>query len=259
MSHLAINTAVSTFFHRRLSTLTIFLTRLNPGDSLTTLTNYIPSSRLTSGIFFRHSVATPLSSLLLNLELLQSHLEKLPVANFPTHLLQQSLSQAHYLHDLVKSSSTTRQAKRYYFPVKLALEAVILRLHRPWCRQHLHAHLHLPADLTLRGHSFYLQEALSCLIVNAFEAYQSRQSQTVALTVYRRGQQLIIHINDTGQGMNWWTQRRHFVEGFSTKKRNSGMGLALVKEVIEKQYLGKLIVYSSPGNGTSLTILLPIR
>jgi signal transduction histidine kinase len=54
-------------------------------------------------------------------------------------------------------------------------------------------------------------------------------------------------------------QQAVFEPGFSTKKRGWGLGLALVKRIIEEHHNGKVFVAESKlGQGTTFRITLPV-
>jgi len=64
-------------------------------------------------------------------------------------------------------------------------------------------------------------------------------------------------ISDQGSGMDQATMGRIFEPFFSTKKRGTGVGLAIVKQIIE-QHGGKISVESEAGQGSRFTIDLPL-
>jgi len=70
---------------------------------------------------------------------------------------------------------------------------------------------------------------------------------------------VLIDISDNGKGMSKKEQRKVFSPGFSTKKYGWGMGLTLVKRIVEEYHNGKIfILHSAPNQGTIFRIELPL-
>lgn len=68
-----------------------------------------------------------------------------------------------------------------------------------------------------------------------------------------------IEVKDTGKGIPRKNFKTVFNPGFTTKKRGWGLGLTLVKRIIEEYHGGKIFVkQSEPGKGTTFRIELPI-
>ncbi len=68
---------------------------------------------------------------------------------------------------------------------------------------------------------------------------------------------VIIDISDTGKGIPKNLLGQIFQPGFTTKKRGWGLGLTLVKRIIENYHQGKIFIKSSEVNtGTTFRILL---
>ncbi len=68
---------------------------------------------------------------------------------------------------------------------------------------------------------------------------------------------VIIDISDTGKGIPKSVIAQIFQPGFTTKKRGWGLGLTLVKRIIENYHQGKIFIKSSEaGSGTTIRILL---
>ena len=67
-----------------------------------------------------------------------------------------------------------------------------------------------------------------------------------------------VEVTDTGKGIAKKNFRNVFRAGFTTKKRGWGLGLTLVKRIIEDYHRGKIYVkWSEPGVGTTFRIEIP--
>ena len=71
------------------------------------------------------------------------------------------------------------------------------------------------------------------------------------------GNILKIQIADTGKGIAKKNYKRIFEPGFTTKKRGWGLGLSLVKRIIEDYHGGRVKVLSSElGKGSTIQLQL---
>ena len=79
------------------------------------------------------------------------------------------------------------------------------------------------------------------------------------ITVTSTTQQALILVRDTGKGIPRKNFKDVFNPGFTTKKRGWGLGLTLVKRIIEEYHGGRIYVKDSElGKGTTFAIELPI-
>ena len=67
-----------------------------------------------------------------------------------------------------------------------------------------------------------------------------------------------IEVEDTGQGIEPEQFDKIFDLFISTKPEGTGVGLAIVKQIIEG-HGGRVNVESNPGQGTKFSILLPAK
>ncbi len=111
--------------------------------------------------------------------------------------------------------------------------------------------------LTLQGNKDALLGALGNLCMNALQACERDPVIRIAIAPTRRGL-LSISLRDNGRGMDRETRRHIFEPFFSTKTDGTGLGLAVVKAVIES-HQGRIAVYSRPGRGCRFRIFLPCR
>lgn len=100
-----------------------------------------------------------------------------------------------------------------------------------------------------------LRQAMLNLIRNAREAMQQGGSLTVS--VARRGANVEICVDDTGPGIPDDVRQSIFDPFFTTKQRGTGLGLAVTREIIEA-HRGTITCESRKGGGTRFRIALPI-
>ena len=80
-----------------------------------------------------------------------------------------------------------------------------------------------------------------------------------SITVEKIKGKLIIDLKDSGKGISKKNFKKVFKPGFTSKKRGWGLGLSLVRRIIEDYHYGKIYVKSSEiGNGTVFRIEMPI-
>ena len=94
---------------------------------------------------------------------------------------------------------------------------------------------------------------LENLLRNAVDAMEGKGEINVNVMNSEKG--VTIDISDTGKGISRQDIRSVFSPGFTTKKRGWGLGLSLVKRIIEEYHGGKISVLKSEvGAGTTFRI-----
>lgn len=94
------------------------------------------------------------------------------------------------------------------------------------------------------------------LTKNAVDAMDG--SGKIEITTGREKDKIYIEVKDTGKGIQRKNFKNVFNPGFTTKKRGWGLGLTLVKRIIEEYHGGKIYVKESEmGKGTTFRIELP--
>jgi len=109
---------------------------------------------------------------------------------------------------------------------------------------------------SVHGDSRRLKEALLNLVANAIEATPS--GGTVALRLRNGGGAAVLEIRDTGRGIAADDLERIGTPFFTTRSNGTGLGVVLAQGVIQ-QHGGTLRYTSSPGQGTTATITLPVK
>ena len=112
-------------------------------------------------------------------------------------------------------------------------------------------------EVELQGNKDALLGALANLCMNALQACE-RDAQIEIDTAVTIHGLLSISVRDNGCGMDRETRAHIFDPFFSTKTDGTGLGLAVVKAVVES-HQGRIAVFSRPGRGCRFRIFLPCR
>ncbi len=116
--------------------------------------------------------------------------------------------------------------------------------------------LHAPPDLPdIAADENQLRQALLNLLRNAKEAMPGGGKIRVAVDVPRPGR-LAISVSDTGGGIAPENVARLFEPFFSTKAKGTGLGLALVQQILN-EHGGRVEVDSRPDRGTTFVLDFP--
>lgn len=102
------------------------------------------------------------------------------------------------------------------------------------------------------------QWVIENLYKNAIDAIEKGGS--ISTRLFEERDKIVIEVSDTGRGMSKSDFKKIFTAGYTTKKRGWGLGLTLVKRIVEEYHQGKIFVkVSEPGKGTTFRIELPLR
>ena len=101
-----------------------------------------------------------------------------------------------------------------------------------------------------------LHEVLVNLFKNGLEAMPQGGELTIASRV--RDAHVEISVSDTGEGMPPEVAAKIFEPYFTTKEKGTGLGLAICRSII-KQHGGCIFADSTPGQGSTFTVQLPLE
>jgi len=146
------------------------------------------------------------------------------------------------------------------FDLSKVIENVITYLdHRlPSIGKNIQINNNVEKSLEINGNSILISWALENMIKNAIDAIAHDQGM-IDLKSSSNSGNILISIIDNGKGIPRKDHKNIFRPGFSSKSQGWGMGLSLVKRIIEELHSGKIeIIDSAEGRGTSIQISLPL-
>jgi signal transduction histidine kinase len=109
----------------------------------------------------------------------------------------------------------------------------------------------------IRGDSETLYRAFSNLVINAIQAMPNGGSLHISSELDESCSVVKITFEDTGIGMDEETSKSLFNPFFTTKNKGVGLGMALVRKIIE-DHRGTIEVMSKKGIGTTFLLGLPV-
>lgn len=228
-----------------------------------------------------HEVASPVTSVHANLQVLAEYLEELaPVLtacrpglapeltdvldDLPV-LVEESVEgtlRAMHIVDEMKSMVRLETGNEPRRPV--ALKAIVestLRLLRPRLLGRCRVEIDLDPDARVLGRQVELSQVLVNLLVNAADACDARQDPdgegNIRVAVRRESDACVVSVSDDGIGISSDQHERIFAPLFTTKSQGgTGLGLGIVRRIVEA-HGGAIELSSTPGEGTTFWVRLP--
>ncbi|EOZ95814.1 response regulator receiver domain protein (CheY-like) [Indibacter alkaliphilus LW1] len=112
-----------------------------------------------------------------------------------------------------------------------------------------------PDNLILFGDQNLIEQVLINLIQNAIHAVEDTITKVVSLNAFiDEAGKIIIEIKDSGKGIEAEALSKIFIPFFTTKKKGSGIGLSLSKQIM-RRHKGNIQVSSVIGQGSTFKLI----
>jgi CheY-like chemotaxis protein len=109
---------------------------------------------------------------------------------------------------------------------------------------------------TIAGNEAELREVLFNVVFNAIDAIP--EQGTITFRTWIRGESALLQVADDGTGMTEEVRSRCLEPFFSTKEEHgTGLGLGIVYGIV-RRHNGTIEIESAPGQGTKVSITLPL-
>jgi signal transduction histidine kinase len=212
-------------------------------------------ARVVSGL--AHELADPLNAAALHLGRLKSRWkDQPPESGRHLKVLEDELKRLEQIVLGFRRFSLLGEMRSQWFDLRALLEEVVERARETAGRR---IEIRLLADQAPErfwGDGALLRQALSNLISNAAQAMPGGGRVTVS--AQPGDGTLGLLVADQGIGIPPEMQARVFEHFFTTKEEGSGIGLAVVQQVV-KLHGGRIRLTSKPGEGTEVLLELPSR
>jgi signal transduction histidine kinase len=123
-------------------------------------------------------------------------------------------------------------------------------------------HVKLIVDLTeslpsLSADASLLQQACHSVIVNALEAMPNGGTLTIRSLLSTNGKCIQLDMSDSGAGISQDHLDKIFRPFFTTKRKGLGVGLSLVKRIVDR-HGGTIALTSEEKQGTTVSFAFPL-
>ena len=101
-----------------------------------------------------------------------------------------------------------------------------------------------------------LRQVFTNVLTNALEATDRQPRARVEVRLFRRGASAVAEVRDNGVGMAAEQRDKVFLPFFTTKPTGTGLGMAIVKKIMDL-HNGEIEIDSLPGGGTAVRLVIP--
>jgi two-component system nitrogen regulation sensor histidine kinase NtrY len=112
-----------------------------------------------------------------------------------------------------------------------------------------------PKELILFGDQMQIEQVMINLLQNAIQALEDSDEKVITLRAFiDEAGKIILEVSDTGKGIEEEALGKIFIPFFTTKKKGSGIGLSLSKQIM-RRHKGNIQVRSTLGEGTTFKLI----
>lgn len=207
-----------------------------------------------------HEIKNPLTPMKLNIQYLQRTKGKNEEYNeFIERVTATLIEQIDNLSDIATEFSNFAKipvARNQIFVLAEQLQKVI-DLYETHNRAHIEFHPGNHNDIKVNADREQLGRAIINLIKNGIQAIPKNQQGIIKIMLDRRDHMAIISVSDNGMGIPEELQDKLFSPSFTTKTSGMGLGLSIVKNIVEN-FAGKIWFETRPGQGTTFFLEIPV-
>ena len=146
------------------------------------------------------------------------------------------------------------------FNVKLYLDDILLSLKNKLNNRNIQVTVNCDKELIIYNYPGYIAQILFNFINNSLlHAFEEADKGEITISVKLLNSHIELFYSDNGKGVNKDIQEKLFTQYYTTKKNQGGTGLGLfiVKSIVENKLKGNLEFKSEPNAGVQITIIIP--
>lgn len=223
-------------------------------EKIKEVSKLVEFGRLSGGLF--HDLINPLTALSFNIEKMKKSQNSSEFKEIEKDL-EQALVVTKKMRQFIKSiqRQTEQKGRKKLFSLNQEINEVIQILTYFSEKNNIQINTNYSEEFKILGNPVRFSQSVLNLISNAIDAYSSNNtSKKIDILLFKDKGCITLHIKDYGNGMSKEIQKKIFRIPFTTKEKGTGMGLLLVKNIIEKDFKGQICFKSAKNKGTTFII-----
>jgi len=201
-----------------------------------------------------HNLRNPLASIRVSAEMQQQRDVSTAEAVEHSHDITQAVDRAdRWISELVRVAQVPSLTPEPV-PVAPLIQGCLQEMQSEFKRHRIDLQVADGPGVSVVAHPAMLRQIVLSVIANAVDAMG--QGGEMKVSWQQKGQIVILMLSDNGTGVSEEARQRLFRPFFSTKSGGLGIGLALVKRMVE-QWQGTVALTAVAPHGTSVEIRLP--
>jgi PAS domain S-box-containing protein len=158
--------------------------------------------------------------------------------------------------DLLDYARETRLDSQDY-PLSLILAPVVTAVTAEGEQRGVQVTAHgLDEDVVAAVDGPRLRQVFANVMKNALEATERHAQGRLSVRLYQRQSNAVVEVTDNGVGIDPEQRDKIFLPFFTTKPTGTGLGLAVVKKIMDL-HGGEIEIDSRPGQGTTVRLIIP--
>ncbi len=210
---------------------------------------------MTAGV--SHEIRNPLGIIKSSAQLMKKKMEKLDAASrIPDIIVEESKRLDHIITDFL-DFARPRKADRRPILVEEVIAKNIAFLTPQMEEQNIRVHTDFQADCPLiEADSSMLYQAFLNLLLNAAQACGDQGE--IRISIQYSEEQVRVTVTDSGDGIEEEVFKKIWTPFFTTKDSGTGLGLGIVKNIIEA-HMGTITIQNADPHGAVVEIALPVK
>lgn len=216
--------------------------------------------KLSSGLF--HDLVNPLTALMLNISKVKMDSENDPNFKIIKLEIDQALRASEKMKDYIISvrKQINFQNQKEVFSLNKEIEEAICILNYKTKKNNVELIFSADENIKIIGDPIKFNQIVTNLVSNAIDACDDKENKEIIIDLIKEDNYIELQIADNGKGVSEDIMHKIFEPFFTTKDGGGlGLGLSLIKKIIEESFLGTISVSSKLNTGTKFTVKIPLQ